>query len=149
MGRNVTRNNRITHRLRHLSLFDVIIGTRAAEIGGDGCKRREQQQADWVSHLGGGAAIDESQIILTRGKWLDLYQISLVVPATFSSTEPLQYWSVCSCHCQWLPKVSPCHFKVYLFMLQPAKLACIVLRGRQPFLQATAVDKSNLYNNKV
>ena len=30
-------------------------------------------------------------------------------------------------------------------MLQPAKLACIVLRGRQPFLQATAVDKSHLY----
>ena len=59
MGRKVTRNNQITHRLRHLSLFDVIIGTRAAEIGGDGCKRCEQQQAYRVSHLGRGAAIDE------------------------------------------------------------------------------------------
>ena len=58
MGRNVTRNNQITHRLRHLSLFDVIIGTRAAEIGGDCCKRREQQQAHRVSHLGGGKKSD-------------------------------------------------------------------------------------------
>ena len=31
------------------------------------------------------------------------HQVSLVVATTFSLTKPLQYWSVRSCHSQWLP----------------------------------------------